>query len=555
MPSINSNYDKKISFTGLTSYLRKTVFPCDDVKKLATDIFDNSFAGNLPSEWIEKIPKNQRTQTIKDVFQGFREFVQLINEKSETALSQLEKTLKGAGILSYDKSINLKFEGSGSYGRVYRLEGLENQKTGEQYVIKLYNKAQKNAQNNGIFAELNRGGLYWPEALGKKTQMVKTFFADLESGFVVNKFIDDSLASPKNIVPSKLLGLESYDDHPKQNVLNNLYSLNVINGYVIDQGCLRAVCPEIINSKDARYVIKKIFFTPKNKAYEKWLELLNNPAYKHNSSVKVALIEAMEYLQPGDRTKCFNEILERFNKDQKLKHYLTKNIKFIQDEDFAPCFAKLWSQSEPVEKNELIKNIDRLPQKMQKNYISEAIKEKTLIPEVVEKFDNLPKEELADLFNSAIKESDDESKIKLFEKLFLLPEELRLEYAKKILQNIENMNILGKVEEKTYLLRLNGSQDYKKAYEFLITDAKDTTKVFIISKVLKNLDFEDYVKAVKLLAKDSSEAVKFKLAPTLEKIIENKSAKREDLDFIYQELAKNTNNQNYLDYIKEVFQH
>lgn len=550
---INSNYNQKTNFTGLTSYFQKTIFSPGDVKKLTTEIFKNSFVGNLPSEWIEKIPKQQRAQTIKEVFHGFRKFVQLINEEPATALSHLEKTLKTAGILPVDKGIKLKFEGAGAYGKVYRLEGLENKKTSEQYVIKIYNQKGNNAKNNGILPELNRGGFYWPKAAGRNTQMVKTFFGDLESGFAVNKFIDDSVKCPKKIIPSKLVGLESYDDLPKQDLSNGLYSLNVINRYVVDHGCLRITCPEIINSKEAKYVMKKVFSAPRDKAFDEWLKLLNNPAYKHNSNVRIALIEALEYLQPTDIAKGFNEVLERFNKSQQVKHYLAKNIKFIQDKDFNLCFAKLWGQSDLPEKIELIKNIDRLPPKVQNHYISEALKEKMPFSGLADKFDNLTVEERIPFYNSAINASDDKNKVELFEKLFLLPKELRLKYAKKILQNLKGTDNLSKIEEKSFLLGLNSLQDYKKVYEYLITDARDTTKLFIINKILKKLSFEDYVQAFKALAKDSSEAIKFKLAPFFEETAQNKKINKEDLNFIYNELIKNTNNQNYLEYTKKSF--
>ncbi len=555
MLAINSNYNQKTSFTGLTTYLQKTVFSPADVKKLAEKVCKNNFVGNLPQEWIEKIPKQQRPQTIKEVFEGFRNFAHLVDTNPQVALTNLETTLKNAKILSVDKSIKLKFEGSGTYGRVYRLDGLENQKTGEQYVIKMYNENGNHAQANGIFAELNRGGLYWPKAAGNNTQMVRTFFGDLESGFAVNKFIDDSLETPKRIIPSKLVGLESYDDLPKQNLLNNLYSLNVINGHVVDHGCLRVVCPELTNSKDARYVIKKIFLTPKDTAFDKWIEFLSNPAYKNDTNVKVALVEALEYLQPSDRTKGFEELLKRFSKNQHIRKYLAKNIKFIQDEDFTQCYSKLWKISETPQKIELLENIGKLPEKLQRQYLTQASREKELIFQVVNKFDSLPQDELIPLFNSSIRTSDDESKIKLFQKLFLLPKEMRLEYAKQILQNIENANSLGEIEQKTHILGLNDSQDYKKACEFLITDAKDTTKIFIINKILKKLEFENYLETVKLLAKDSSESIKFKLAPILKEIVQNKKIKKEDLDFIYRELSKNTDNQRYLDYLQEVFRH
>lgn len=552
MLAINSNNNQKTSFCGLTRYLQKTVFSCEDVKKLAKEVFHNSFAGNLPSEWIEKIPRNQRGQTIQEVFQGFRKFINLLNEKPEIALSELEVTLKKAGILSAEKNLDLKFEGSGTYGKVYLLDGLENEKTGEKYVIKIFGSRGEHAKANGVFAELNRGGLYWPKAAGKNTQMVKTFFGDLESGFVVNKFIDYSIPEPKKIIPSKLLGLESYDDEPKFNVLHNIYSENKINGYVVDQGCLRVECPEITTSKDARYVLKKIFFTPKDKISQKWFEFLNSPSYKNNASVRVALIEAIEYLPPEDRAGSFNNILEKFSKDKNVRYNLAKNIKFIQDSDFADCFQSLWKKSEALEKSELIKNIDILPQNIQNRYIVKALEEKALINQVIERFEKLPQEELIPLFNLAIKTSNDEGKISLFQKMFLLPAEKRLELTKGILQGLEDENKLKFIEQKSFLLGLNNVQDYKKAYEYLITDAGNITKIFIINNILKHLKNDDYLEAFKSLAKNSDETVKFKLAPLFKELINEKTIKKEDAEFIYNEMSKNTFKQSYLDYLKEI---
>ncbi|MCK7485968.1 MAG: hypothetical protein MZU97_10765 [Bacillus subtilis] len=67
--------------------------------------------------------------------------------------------------------------------------------------------------------------------------MARNYFSDIESGYMFNKYIDDSVEPPKKIYNLDAFGLKDADSDAAA------YGHNKINGYNIDYGGFNLYIP------------------------------------------------------------------------------------------------------------------------------------------------------------------------------------------------------------------------------------------------------------------------------------------------------------------------
>jgi len=392
-----------INFEGLTKSLGKRAFPDEDsiIAEIEKYPNPNGIVGNLPAEWIEKIPKEERKDKIKNLYASFGQILsdlrikgQFKKENIEEASNQLNKSLHNAGILTGDQKIVLKKLGPGKFGTAYLLnENFDKDKKYNKYVIKLFHNIQAENHYHGNYIESNRA-MYWLKNAGKQTQRARLYFADLKNGFMVSQYIDEFIEKPKKKAFPKLLGIFAFDDNIS----------NKIGEYYVEYGGMGIVNPILTNNKIARRINKMIFYTPENKRTDLW-----NKLYKDNSNnddILASLALAITYLPEKEQETCFEKLSQR--ESNLVKEALAYSMKILPD-------------------NSLLKYFEQFSQNIT-NPVKVAL---------IDHLKRIPANERSDYFKLFAENADNSVKIALIRKLRLLPEKERSGYFKLFAENAD----------------------------------------------------------------------------------------------------------------------
>lgn len=330
---LNSFNKYLVNFNGLNRTLSKRVYSTAEAIKEESlkNIRSNGIVGNLPSEWIKKIPKKDRETKIKKLYAAFKEAIKDFRENhdpKETA-NKLAIALHNANLIGGHDRLTMKYIEKGYYGRVYHLQGISNDK----YVIKIFSSTEPLddliENRNGNYAELNRAA-FWQKNAGKNTQRVRFYFGDVDAGYMVNKYICGKTPNFKKYVPTKMLGLlDNERDH----------AANIIKGYNVDWGGLEILPGQevLAQNKTARYIYKKIYRQPKEKVIQEFEKIFNQNKYKKNKDMNMALISLLDlvpdkillakklyYLSPIDVAEYFPILIK--NADEELKETFTNEF-------------------------------------------------------------------------------------------------------------------------------------------------------------------------------------------------------------------------------------
>jgi hypothetical protein len=207
--------------------------------------------GDLPPSWGQKIPHDQSDSSRKDFFLTFKKSLQTIRDICHGKViashklrfilrenAQLDPptvsdrplllALKRAGITDTAEPIKISFVDEGSYGTVHKFE--VNQKA---YALKVFkqkvNAFKDTADIHGNPAEINNAAYIQKNI--PNHPFARFYFGDIDSGYMVTDFIDDSPAGPP------LPQLSRYDLSPwgiKHRDLDN--EDNMKNGRIVDYG-------------------------------------------------------------------------------------------------------------------------------------------------------------------------------------------------------------------------------------------------------------------------------------------------------------------------------
>jgi len=390
---LNSFNKYLVNFTGLNRTLSKRAFAtAEEVKaEVIKHVRSNGIFGNLPKEWIDKIPKAERAEKIKQLYAEFKQSIKSLRDiKGLNRVSaELNNSLLSAGLIEKHASLELEYLGRGSFGTGYRLRGVLN----DECVIKVFKSSDSitgvsKPNFHGNYVESNRVA-YWQKNAGRKTQKVGFHFGDIDAGYIVmKKYIDESTPVCKKSIPEAFYGL-SYNWREKQN--------NSICGYDIEYGDLEIIS-ELANNKTARYLYKKLYQLPEDERLCEFERIHRKALSQKNPDMLVAL-PSMIVLLP-----C-SEHLNQFKKfsclpDNRVKAALAYRLGSLYLDGFINPFKEIIEGADGRVKKILVKSLFYSPQS-----------------------------ERCEPFKKLAENADDELKELLMKELYLLSESDRAEHA------------------------------------------------------------------------------------------------------------------------------
>ena len=163
------------------------------------------------------------------------------------------------GVIKNDETINLRYLGTGPSSKTFVLEGIKDEKKGDEYLLKVYHQLSNPkwhaAKRNGIHAELNNA-MYWRAHAGLGTQKGDFYFGDLDSAFMLTRYLHNGVKPPRKFVDPYKYGIV-YDERTPENVLLNIEN-STVNGYNYRQSGMAVA--NIVKNKDkvARYFMEQV---------------------------------------------------------------------------------------------------------------------------------------------------------------------------------------------------------------------------------------------------------------------------------------------------------
>lgn len=330
-----NDYQYHKGFKGLNKSLSKVLFEkarsISDLSAIYSK--SNGVVGKIPHEWINQISKDKKEDTIKKIYKCFRKSINQYRQfhNIEECSNKLNQCLHNAKIIKSNENLILQRIDNGSYGTVYHLKGVFN----DNYVIKVFRynndyfvSSEKCVHGNNI--ELNRAA-FWQKNVGKKTQMVKFYFGDVDAGYMINKYIGNQTPICKSYVDPAIYGLKSHDICQNEFMTGS----NKIRGYIIDYGGIEIENKELVRNKKEQEILKKFLADTTKKQTHPGL-LFRKKAYNQLLREKIGIFE---------------------NGDKNIKLLLAKNIHNLPKCIQVDCFKYFLGQEDSEITDELFNEI------------------------------------------------------------------------------------------------------------------------------------------------------------------------------------------------------
>lgn len=313
--SITSNYtsnqslqtnNRQTNFTGLTKRLshevyidgKKDILEIINERDNKAQVHKNTYVGQLPPGMFYRLPedKAERVAAIKEIMETFNECAPEIrkyipdrnatrdeyrNKRPQSVVEKMRNLFEKYDLLDENEEFNIEYLGQGDYGKAFRLRGLKKDTVdNDEYVLKIYHTTDKDREwhrfkSHGCFAEPNIAA-YWMKNIGRDTQRGKFYFANIDAGYMVTNFIDDSKPKCKKEVEEYDYGLKLTDEALKKIP----YGHNKINGYSIDWGGVRVVNKVKNENKTARYILRKVENAEPENSYRIWKDFVKGDSAK-----------------------------------------------------------------------------------------------------------------------------------------------------------------------------------------------------------------------------------------------------------------------------------
>ncbi len=502
-----------ISFQGLTGNLGKKAYANTGEIKEEVEKYpkSNGVAGSIPSDWVNKIPKGERREKIKQLYKDFDKAVDELRNKDFSLRAQKETSVKltaamhEAGILSNEENINLKYLDEGDYGRVYLIESNNNEQN-NRFVIKIFRKKVRHDKSHNTHIEINKG-MYWQKQFGKETDRTNFYFGDIESGYMITQYVDKNMPGPKRKSSPELIGITYIDKE---------YGRNQINGHYYDYGGFKISSPILANNKTARYIARKMEKTSPDKRLQYFKDILNNKKTCNYNDKIIGLACCLFLLEKKDRLGCFNQLEE--GADSKLKEALAENLKDLPEEDDRKnAFNQLIERADNKVKEGLARNLNCLPKgEFRINAFNQLIKgaDNKVKEGLARNLNCLPEGEFRiNAFNQLIERADNEVKEALAGNLKYLPEgEFRINAFNKLIEGADN-----EVKEALgwSLKYLPKGDDRINAFKQLIEGADNKVKEVLAENLIDLSPGDDRINAFKQLIEGADNKVKEALAGNL----------------------------------------
>ncbi len=322
---------KTQNFNGLTKSLKNKIFldgQKDIEKLLAQKPKTNPVVGQLPNFIFKKLPKENRPEAIREILSVFDKvsnairgyvpegdgfiFDKSLRHRPKKVNQWLTDVLKKYKILYSWDEIDLQYIDQGGKGKVFKLEGLRDPDTEDEYVIKVFHQLKGEEwhpfKSHGCYAEINNG-IYWKNHEGHDTHRGKFFFASLGSGYIVSKFLDEDVPIPKRNVPEYKYGIKCTDEE-KDGPINGY---NRIKGYNYDYGGMRVVNRLKNSDKVARKNLERIKEMNLKQRISYWHSVYSN--YKSSESDLAGIALGIKHLDNKNYyiDKCLELNLPKVN--------------------------------------------------------------------------------------------------------------------------------------------------------------------------------------------------------------------------------------------------
>ena len=480
----NNNQNSQPNFTGMTKLMKRKIYidGKKDILKLIEKRQENqsTTVGQLPKGMFAMLTtdKNARTNAIKDIMKTFGQIAEEIrgyvpgasasgaeyrNKRSNATVQKLKDVFEKHNLKNTNDDIDLEFLGRGDYGSAFRIKGIHDNLTNDDYIIKVFTNADKGPnwhryKSHGNYAEINTAE-YWSNNWGENTQRGKFYFGDINKGFVIDNFIDQKTPQYKKHINEYTSGLKLTDEE----LANNGH--NKINGYSIDWGGVRVVNRIKNESKTARTILNKIKTTDRKFREQEWWNLYYNKT-KYNETQKLAgLGLSIKHLPPEKQPKyidfCMKQNIPMV--DQSLGYLL----KYLPHEQAKLYFEKLMSRNEEVTQTILMNEIPLLARKpLPEAYDDMNVPKDQIFPDKIKTFFDiakskaipetrehlasyvhlLPSKEIMPEFEALLKLNDYNVFDRLLHKIETVPEE---EFPSGL--KLEMLNELEKVVKDPYL--------------------------------------------------------------------------------------------------------
>lgn len=458
--SLQNNYhtqnkvNNQPAFMGITKVMSRSIGI--DGKKDVLEILSkrpgkNTRVGQLPNFIFERIPKDaNKGAVINEFFTAFENCAEeirnfkpswaanpadeVINRRPQLAVDKLKAVFMKYNMLEDPDKFNLKFIGAGEYKKAYKLEGVKDNKTNEEFCFKVFHLVDKTPEwhkykCHGNYAEINISS-YWRKNVGAYTQRNKFYFGDVNNGYLVDRYITPDAAAPQKIIDEYDYGVKIVDE------VEGAIGHNKIAGHSIDEGGSRVLNRVKNQSKTARYVLKLIKETPEADRYAKWFRILDEYNHLDNVQKKAGLALSIKHmpnkLQEELMMKCIGWNIPLV--DQSLAYAL----KYLPFEKVPKFFDALMRRENPTTQTVVLNEIPLLSKftipGMKYDDIDTARSE--IDPDMIKMY-----------FNMAAKSILPEVEEHLASYIHLLPKDEILPYA-KILINKHNPHIEDRLLHK-----------------------------------------------------------------------------------------------------------
>lgn len=366
------NNNNNTQFTGITKKLKHQVFI--DGKKDICEMLErtkpkNTYAGQLPPVMFYALPKENRPQSIKDIYKTFdeasneiREFKPSISSpkaeyeerRPETVVTKLKNMFVKYGLLKQDDKFDIKYLGAGEYKKAYKLEGIKDPKTNEELCLKVFHKVDRTPEwhkykSHGVDAEINIS-TNWKARHGMETQRGKFYWGDINNGYFVDKFVDKNVKPPKKLVNEYDEGLKLTDE------VKAATGHNKLHGYSIDPGGVRVVNRVKNESKTAQYVLKQVKNQPLKYRVQEWENILQKKGSLDKRQKEAGLAICIKHLP--NKEKYVERCLDFHNSfaDQGIAYAL----KYLPEDSSKKYFEVLMKRKDPTTQTVLMNEIPLL---------------------------------------------------------------------------------------------------------------------------------------------------------------------------------------------------
>ena len=403
--------DNRPAFSGLTKKMGHKIF-VDGKKEVLYALLDrgdkNTQVGELPPAIFYRLPQDNREDRIKEIFQVFSDCANELrgykpslnapkeertNRRPNSVVDKMRNVLTKNNVLKEPEKFDLTYLGAGEYKKAYKMEGLEDEKTGDKVCYKVFHVVDTSPEwhkykCHGNYSEINIA-TYWKKKEGNNTNLNKFYSGDIDNGYLMDRYIDTTVPKPEKIVDEYDRGVRNIDAVRLDTGHNKLY------GYSIDEGGSRVVNIVKNQSKTATYVLKHLKNTPEKYRVLEWHKTLARKDLD-DTQKKAGLALSIKHFPEHNQAVLLQKCLE-FDKplvDQAIGYAL----KYIPEEHATKLFEQLMKKKNPTTQNVLLNEIPLLAKEHihGKRYDDVNVSREVVNPETVEKFYNIAREHVVD---------------------------------------------------------------------------------------------------------------------------------------------------------------